>query len=89
MSSIIGCARASSDPNMPESSPRPREVCGERQQLADQYLVADTAYTRNLVSMKNAPEDLGTWETRIMADLRTYRDITLGALRTHTEKHGC
>lgn len=74
---------------MPTSYPRPREICGERQQLAGQYLVADTAYTKNLASMKDAPEDLGPWETRIMDDLRTYRDITLGALMAHTEMHGC
>jgi hypothetical protein len=74
---------------MAKSRPRPRKICGERQQLAGQYVVADTAYTRNLVSMKDAPEDLGPSETRIMEDLRTYRDITLAALMAHTAKHGC
>ena len=74
---------------MPKSKLRPRELCGERQQLAEQYLVADTAYTKNLVSMKDASEDLGPAQTRIMDDLRTYRDITLSALMAHTETHGC
>ncbi len=72
-----------------KSSLRPRELCGDRLQLAAQYLVADTANTKNLVSMKDSPEDLGLDGTRIMGDLRRYRDITLSALLAHTQKHGC
>jgi hypothetical protein len=72
-----------------KSGLRPRELCGERRQLAAQYLVADTAYTKNLDSMKEAPEDLGPTENRIMDDLRLFRDITLRALLAHTVEHRC
>jgi hypothetical protein len=74
---------------MQKSSLHPRELCDEREQLAAQYLMADTAYTKNLVSMKDAPENLVQKGNRIMDDLRKYRDIALTALLAHTQKHGC
>ena len=72
-----------------KTRPRRREVCEESQQFAALYLAADTAYTRNLVDMKDAPEDLGAAGSLTMADLKRSRDVTLGALLARTEKHGC
>jgi hypothetical protein len=71
------------------SNLRPRGMCNERQRLAARYVVADAAYTKNIVDMKDAPKDLGEWEDRIMLDLRQDRDSALGALLRHTQEHDC
>lgn len=62
-----------------KDNPRPRELCGERQKFAAEYLAADTAYTKNLLKMKDAPEDLGSVGDRTMDGLRRFRDVALGA----------